>query len=48
MNYMKRFYLANDTVVCISGKFNEKEMLSKIKKYFSGMKKGKKPPTAKK
>lgn len=47
MSYMKRFYLANDTVVCVSGKFKEKETLSKIKKYFSGMKKGKKPQTVK-
>jgi len=47
LNYMKQFYVANDTVVCIAGKFNEKEALSKIKKYFSGMKKGKKPPMEK-
>jgi predicted Zn-dependent peptidase len=43
IRYMQRFYLANDTVICVAGKFNGKEILEKIKKYFSGMRKGKKP-----
>lgn len=43
IDYMKRFYLSNDTVVCISGKFNEKIIIRKISKYFAGMKKSKKP-----
>jgi predicted Zn-dependent peptidase len=44
IDYMNRFYVANDVVVCVAGKFNEKEILKKIKTYFQGMKKGKKPP----
>lgn len=44
IDYVNRFYVANDTVVCVAGKFNEKEILLKVKKYFSGMKRGKKPP----
>lgn len=43
LDYMNRFYVANDAVVCVAGKFNEKEIMGKIKKYFSGMRKGKKP-----
>jgi len=41
--YAKRFYVANDTVVCVAGNINEKKVLSQIKKYFSEMKKGVKP-----
>lgn len=41
--YMNRFYVANDTVVCIAGKFNEKNIVRKISRYFKGMKSGKKP-----
>lgn len=44
IDYMKRFYVANDTAVCISGKFNEKKIIGEIKKYFGKMEKGKKPP----
>lgn len=43
MNYLSRFYVANDSVVCIAGKFNEKKTLDLAKKCFSKMKKGKKP-----
>ncbi|OGI17093.1 MAG: hypothetical protein A3J63_04610 [Candidatus Moranbacteria bacterium RIFCSPHIGHO2_02_FULL_40_12b] len=43
INYMNRFYVANDTVVSIAGKFNDREILEKARKYFSGMEKGKKP-----
>jgi len=42
LNYMNRFYTANDTVVCVAGKFDEKKIISRVEKYFSGMKKGKK------
>jgi len=43
IHYMKRFYTANDTVVAVAGKFDEKKVVSKVKKYFSGMGRGKKP-----
>jgi predicted Zn-dependent peptidase len=43
IDYLNRFYVANDSVVCIAGKFNEKKTLGLAKKYFSGMKKGVKP-----
>jgi predicted Zn-dependent peptidase len=44
IDYMKRFYVANDTVVCIAGRFNEKKVAGEIEKYFGKMDKGKKPP----
>jgi predicted Zn-dependent peptidase len=40
---MDRFYVANDTVVCVAGNINEKKVVAQLKKYFSGMKKGVKP-----
>jgi len=43
VNYMKKFYVANDTVVCVAGKFPEKKMLSQIKKIFAPMEKRQKP-----
>lgn len=43
IDYLNRFYVANDSVVCIAGKFNKKKTLNLAKKYFSGMKKGVKP-----
>lgn len=43
INHMRRFYVANDAIVCIAGKFDEKKIISQIKRYFSGMKPGKKP-----
>jgi len=43
VDYMKRFYVANDTVVCVAGKINEKDVIFKAKKYFAKMPKGKKP-----
>ncbi|PIP27501.1 MAG: hypothetical protein COX30_01560 [Candidatus Moranbacteria bacterium CG23_combo_of_CG06-09_8_20_14_all_39_10] len=43
MQYMERFYLANNTVVCVAGKFNEKDIIQRIGKYFSSMKKAQKP-----
>ena len=43
MDYLKRFYVANDTVICVAGKFNEKAVVAQLKKYFVNMKRGKKP-----
>ncbi|MDO8240386.1 MAG: pitrilysin family protein [Candidatus Moranbacteria bacterium] len=43
LQYMGRFYVANDTVVCVSGKFDEKRIMSLVKKYFLTMPTGKKP-----
>ncbi|MDH4330524.1 MAG: insulinase family protein [Candidatus Moranbacteria bacterium] len=35
VDYMNKFYVANDTVVCVAGKIDEKEVIQKIEKYFS-------------
>lgn len=43
IDYLKRFYVANDTVVAVAGKFNELEVITQLKKYFRQMKKGQKP-----
>lgn len=43
MDYMSRFYVANDTVIAIAGNFDEKKAVAEVKKYFSEMKKGEKP-----
>ncbi|MFA4818071.1 MAG: pitrilysin family protein [Parcubacteria group bacterium] len=43
VDYMRRFYVANDTIVCMAGKIDEKNILKQVQKYFSGMKKGRKP-----
>jgi len=43
MDYMRHFYVANDTVICVAGKINEKNILQQVQKCFSRMKKGKKP-----
>lgn len=42
MRYLKKFYVANDTVVTVAGNFSEKKILADIKKYFSAMPKGEK------
>ncbi len=42
IDFMRRFYIAADTAVCVAGKFNEKKTLAKIKKYFGAMRTGKK------
>ena len=42
VDYMKRFYVANDTVVCVSGKFDEKKIIKKIGEYFAKMSVGEK------
>ena len=43
IDYMKRFHVANDTVISVAGKFNEKKVIGEIKKYFGKMTRGKKP-----
>jgi len=43
LKYMQKFYVANDTVICVAGKIDEQKIISQIKKYFSGMSKGTKP-----
>ncbi len=43
LRYMNKFYLANDTVVCVAGKFNEKKAIKDIENYFKKMESGKKP-----
>jgi predicted Zn-dependent peptidase len=43
VGYMKKFYVASDMVVAIAGKFDEKKAISRVKGYFSGMEKKKKP-----
>jgi len=42
VDYIKKFYTANDTVICVAGKFDEKKIKSQVQKYFSKMLKGKK------
>lgn len=43
LKYMKKFYIADDSVICVAGKFNEKDILDRIKKYFQKMGRGRKP-----
>lgn len=43
LEYMDKFYIARDSVVCVAGKFNEKSILNQIEKYFRKMGKGEKP-----
>lgn len=43
LKYMKKFYIADDSVICVAGKFNEKDILDRIKKYFQKMGMGRKP-----
>lgn len=43
VDYISRFYVANDTVICIAGNFDEKKALDLAKQHFSEMKKGVKP-----
>jgi len=47
IDYMRKHYNGAGTVVCVAGKFNEKEIIQKIKKYLGGMPKGKISPFAK-
>ena len=43
LKYMRRFYLSNDTVICVAGKFDEKKIVDQISIYFREMTEGKKP-----
>jgi predicted Zn-dependent peptidase len=38
MSYMKKQYVASNTVVCVSGNINSAKTTGKVKKYFSGIK----------
>jgi predicted Zn-dependent peptidase len=39
--YLKNFYVANNTIICVAGKFDEKKVLKSVEKYFSQMPKKK-------
>lgn len=43
VDYVKRFYLANDTVVCVAGKIDEEKVIKRIENLFSKIKEGQKP-----
>lgn len=47
LDYMKRHYMANDTVICVAGKFDEKKVLAQIRHNFSKMEKKKDTKIAK-
>ncbi len=38
--YMKKYYVANETVICVSGKFVEKEIIKQIQKQFDSFEEG--------
>lgn len=38
--YMKKYYVANETVVCVSGKFKEKEIIKQIQQKFISIEAG--------
>ncbi|MEI7621319.1 MAG: pitrilysin family protein [Candidatus Moraniibacteriota bacterium] len=38
--YLKKFYVANETVICVAGKFDEKKIIAQIKQQFAGFGKG--------
>lgn len=42
-NYVKRFYIASDTVVCVAGKFDEAKVIKDIEKIFAKIGQGNKP-----
>jgi predicted Zn-dependent peptidase len=42
INYIRRFYTANNTIVCVAGKIDEKNILHQVRKKFSLMNAGKK------
>ena len=46
-DYIKKLYLANNTIVCVAGNFADKKTIALVKKYFSGMHKGRKASFAK-
>lgn len=41
IKYLKNFYVANNTIICVAGKFDEKKVLKSVEKYFSPMRKKK-------
>lgn len=41
IEYLKNFYVANNTIICVAGKFDEKKVLKSVEKYFSPMRKNK-------
>ena len=45
LNYLKNHYSVLNSIVCVAGNFNQKEILPKIKKYFKKIRK--KPPLGK-
>ncbi len=47
VDYMKIFYTANDTVVCVAGKIDQEKTIQKVEEYFSKMPGGKKPAISK-
>lgn len=47
VSYMKKYYNASETVVCVAGKFEEKKIVSQIKSYFSEFQVGKIAPMKK-
>jgi predicted Zn-dependent peptidase len=42
LQYIRRFYTSNDTVVCVAGKIEEKKIKAQVQKYFAKMAQGKK------
>lgn len=45
--YLEKLYTANNTLVCVAGKFKEQEIQKKIETYFSQLKKKKLPAVSK-
>lgn len=41
--YRDRNYAASDTVICVTGKFNEKKTIAEIRQLFGGMRRGRTP-----
>lgn len=41
MQYLKNFYVANNTLICVAGKIEEEKSLKAVEKYFSAMPKKK-------
>jgi len=40
MDYMKEYYVARETIVCVAGRFDEKKIISEAKSYFGNFNKG--------
>ncbi len=43
MDYMKKSYSSSNTLICVAGSIDEKTVEKKVKEYFSGIRKNKKP-----